>query len=72
MHENNTHQSAWSNDEIKALVSDENGTLDARIYNNEALYQLELERVFARSWILLGHESHIPNTGDFLNTYIDC
>lgn len=62
--------STWSNDEIKKLVSDENGTLDARIYNDEALYQLELERVFSRSWILLGHEDHIPNAGDFLNTYI--
>jgi len=61
---------SWSNDDIKRLVNDENGTLDARIYNDEALYELELERVFARSWILLGHEDHIPNAGDFLNTYM--
>jgi len=70
MNNEHTNTSSWSIDEIKKLVSDENGTLDARIYNDEALYELELERVFARSWILLGHESHVPNTGDFLNTYI--
>jgi len=70
MNKEGTNAANWSIEEIKKLVSDENGTLDARIYNDDALYELELERVFARSWILLGHESHIPNTGDFLNTYI--
>ena len=65
-----TDNSTWANDDIKGLFNDENGTLDARIYNDEALYELELERVFSRSWILLGHEDHVPNTGDFLNTYI--
>lgn len=65
-----TDNSTWANDDIKGLFNDEKGTLDARIYNDEALYELELERVFSRSWILLGHEDHVPNTGDFLNTYI--
>ena len=70
MNDEEKNTSNWSINEIKKLVSDENGIIDARIYNDEALYELELERVFARSWILLGHESHVPNTGDFLNTYI--
>ena len=60
----------WPIDEIKKLVNDKEGILDARIYSDEDLYQLELERVFARSWLLLGHDTHIPNTGDFLNTYM--
>ncbi|MDX2425660.1 MAG: aromatic ring-hydroxylating dioxygenase subunit alpha [Cycloclasticus sp.] len=67
--EDNT-SNGWSNEQIKQLVSDENGVLDARIYSDDALYQLELERVFARSWLLLGHDSHIKETGDFLNTYM--
>lgn len=62
MNDEEKNTSNWSIDEIKKLVSDENGIIDARIYNDEALYELELERVFARSWILLGHESHVPNT----------
>ena len=66
---NNTSPS-WSEEDIKNLISDESGVLDARIYNDEELYQIELERVFSRSWILMGHDSHIPNPGDFLNTYI--
>jgi len=62
--------SNWPKNKIKALVNDEEGILDAQIFSDEELYQIELDQVFARSWILLGHESHIPNRGDFFNTYI--
>lgn len=60
----------WSAAAINALIDEKNGTVDPRIYTDRALYDLEMERVFGRSWLLLAHESHIPKPGDYLATYM--
>ena len=60
----------WTTEELAALVDQEKGLIDPRIYSDQSLYELELERVFGRSWLLLGHETHIPKVGDFLATYM--
>ena len=41
------------------------GRISREIFVNEAIYQEELERVFARAWLFVGHESQIPQPGDF-------
>lgn len=60
----------WTPEKIKALVNQEVGLLDPRIFTDQGLYEIELEKVFARSWLLLGHEGHVPNAGDYLTTYM--
>jgi phenylpropionate dioxygenase-like ring-hydroxylating dioxygenase large terminal subunit len=40
--------------------------LDARYYRDPELAELEQKRIFARSWQLVGHVSHLPNPGDYL------
>ena len=56
--------------ELDELVDLSAGWLDRRIFWEEWIYQLELERLFARSWLFVAHESQLPNSGDFLTTYI--
>ena len=63
-------KNVWNVEEITALLDEENGTLDPRIYSDQDLYELEQERVFGRSWIMLGHETHVPKAGDFLTAYM--
>ncbi len=41
------------------------GLLPAQIYNNRQIYELEMERIFARCWVFIGHETEIPNQGDY-------
>jgi Rieske 2Fe-2S family protein len=40
-------------------------SLDQRFYTDPDIYQLELDRIITRNWILAGHQSQLPNPGDF-------
>ncbi len=56
--------------EFLSYVDPEKGTIDRRIFSDPDIYQLELERIFARAWNFMAHDSMIPNPGDFFMTYI--
>jgi phenylpropionate dioxygenase-like ring-hydroxylating dioxygenase large terminal subunit len=47
------------------LVDMAAGRISREIFVNEEIYREELERLFARAWLFVGHESQIPNPGDF-------
>jgi len=42
------------------------GLIPAYVYSDPELYELERERVFARAWVFVAHESEVPGPGDFV------
>jgi phenylpropionate dioxygenase-like ring-hydroxylating dioxygenase large terminal subunit len=47
------------------LVDAANGSISREIFVDDAIYAEEMERIFARSWLFVGHESQIKKAGDF-------
>lgn len=54
----------------RSFVDAENGLVDRRIFSDPDIYNLELERIFARSWNFMCHASQIRRPGDFFMTRI--
>ena len=64
------NQSPWSHAHVTELADAERGSQNAAVYSSEAVYQRELERVFGRSWLCVGHESQIAAPGDYITAYM--
>jgi nitrite reductase/ring-hydroxylating ferredoxin subunit len=56
--------------DFRQLVDFEKGLVDRRIFSDQAIYDLEMQRIFARAWNFVVHESQIPKTGDFFMNWI--
>ncbi|MSQ32644.1 MAG: hypothetical protein EXR59_05390 [Dehalococcoidia bacterium] len=56
--------------DLKTMVGTKTGLLDRRIFVNKDIYQQELEKVFGRCWLWIGHESRVPNNNDFFANYM--
>ena len=50
----------------KSLVDIGTGEVSREIFVNEDIYRQEQERIFARAWLYVGHESQVRHPGDFL------
>ncbi len=55
-------------DILRDLVRD--GRVHRSVYLDPAIFDLEMERIFGRAWVYVGHESQIPEPGDFFTTHI--
>jgi phenylpropionate dioxygenase-like ring-hydroxylating dioxygenase large terminal subunit len=51
-------------DLVAALVQDDRVHRD--LYLSDELFALEQERLFANTWVFLGHASQVPEPGDFV------
>jgi nitrite reductase/ring-hydroxylating ferredoxin subunit len=47
-----------------------NDSVHRRIYTDPAIFDLEMERIFERTWVFVGHEAEIPEPGDYKTTLI--
>jgi phenylpropionate dioxygenase-like ring-hydroxylating dioxygenase large terminal subunit len=47
------------------FVQAQKGLVDRRIFSDPEIYAIEMERIFARAWNFMCHESQIPEVGDF-------
>jgi len=53
---------------LRSFIDTERGTVSRELYVNEDVFQQELEQIFGRCWLFIGHESLVPNPGDFVIT----
>ena len=53
------------------LVDSKQALQKRSIFWDPAIYEEELKQIFNRCWLFLGHESQLPQTGDFIRTHID-
>ncbi len=51
---------------IRALVEPDQVHRD--LYTDPALFELEMERLWSRAWLFVGHASQVPKAGDFITT----
>jgi phenylpropionate dioxygenase-like ring-hydroxylating dioxygenase large terminal subunit len=56
--------------DVKSLVDAEHGLVSRRLFIERDIYDQELERIFARCWLFLCHDSQLPRPGDFFTTYM--
>ncbi len=55
---------------LRAATDWEHGRISPSIHFDEDIYRLERERVFGRSWLVVGHEGMIPRPGDYITNYL--
>ncbi|KWW21120.1 MULTISPECIES: aromatic ring-hydroxylating dioxygenase subunit alpha [Peribacillus] len=47
-------------------VKPEEGVIPAYLLGDPKVYEIEHEKVFLKTWVFVGHESEVPNKGDFM------
>ena len=50
---------------IDQMIDLQRGMISREIFVSPEFYREELEKLFTRAWLFVGHESQIPNPGDF-------
>lgn len=55
--------------DLSTLVRPDEGEISRRIFFDPTIYEQELDRIFTRSWLCVGHTSEIPAPGDYVTRF---
>jgi nitrite reductase/ring-hydroxylating ferredoxin subunit len=55
---------------VSSLIDREKREISLRALSDSSLYDLELEHLWAKAWVLLGHESELPRAGDYVTRQV--
>src|SRR5438552_4026313 len=59
---------SYEADTLQEMVNLREGTISREVFVNQDIYQQELEQIFARAWLFVGHESQVPKAGDYFQS----
>jgi nitrite reductase/ring-hydroxylating ferredoxin subunit len=51
---------------LRELVNLHTREVSLRVLADPEIHRLEMDQIFAKTWLLLGHETEIPKSGDFV------
>ncbi len=57
---------AYENDALRDLVKPDRVHRD--FYTSPDVFEMEMERIFGRAWLMVRHDSQVPNPGDYITT----
>ena len=58
--------SAYNNEHFHNLVQADR--VHRSVYTDPHIFEIEMEKIFGRTWIFVGHDSLVPNPGDYYCT----
>jgi len=62
------HAISHSDSDLRGLVRAD--SVHRSVYTDRAIFDLEMDRIFGRAWVYVGHDSEVPELGDYVTRTI--
>jgi phenylpropionate dioxygenase-like ring-hydroxylating dioxygenase large terminal subunit len=56
--------------DVQSLLRLDEGLVHSDIYTSPRVFEMEIEKIFHRNWVYVGHDSEVPNNGDYVLRWI--